>query len=136
MKKTLLLFSVIVLFQSCKIYDSKPSSVEESVLYGGKVRVKSSSNVAYKFDKLIMEENNLYGIGKKNKNKSKAEFNKNIINENADDNYVKILLTEELANEIHLHNKGKSTAVLGLGIGLGVLYIATGLAVLILIAAL
>lgn len=138
MKKHLpLLLFFIILFQSCKIYDSKSSTKEDALLFGGKVKVKSVSNTSYKFEKLILENDTLYGVGKKLNSKSKIEYNKNIINKNPNDKYVKIQLTDSLINEIHQFNKGKTNAlkVVGFGaIGLYVLALLAGVAAIILLA--
>ena len=135
--KIALLLVFVILFQGCKIYDSKSSTKEDALLFSGKVKVKSVSNTSYIFDKLIMEEDNLYGIGKKLKAKSKTEYNNNIVNKNPTDTYVKILLTDSLVNEIHLFNKGKTNTLKAVGfgaIGLYVLTILAGLAALLLLA--
>lgn len=134
----LLLFTILWL-QSCKIYDSKPTTKEDALLFGGKVRVKSDSNSNYKFEKLIVEDNQLYGIGKRVSKKSKLSYTNNIVNENKNDTNVKILLTDNLINEIHLYNKGKSSTlnVIGIGaLGLLVLAMVTGLALVILLSGL
>ena len=130
MKKILLLLLLCtVLFQSCKIYDSKSSTKEDALLFAGKVKVKSDSNANYKFDKLIVEKDSLYGIGKRLSAKSKLLYNKNIVNENPTDKYVKILLTDNLIDEIHLFSKGKTSALNILGFGAVGLYILAGLVV-------
>ena len=138
MKKHLpLLLFFIILFQSCKIYDSKSSTKEDALLFGGKVKVKSVSNTSYKFEKLILENDTLYGVGKKLNSKSKIEYNKNIVNKNPSDKYVNIQLTDSLINEIHQFNKGKTNAlkVVGFGaIGLYVVVLLAGLAAIIIIA--
>jgi len=133
--KLLLLLLFTTLIHSCKIYDSKSSSKEEALLFSGKVKVKSISNTSYKFDRLIMENDSLFGIGKKLKAISKTEFNNNIVNKNPTDRYVKIMLTDSLTNEIHLFNKGKTNAVKTLGFSAVGLYVLAGLTALILLFA-
>ena len=128
-----LLLVFILLFQGCKIYDSKSATKEDALLFSGKVKVKSVSNTSYKFEKLIMEDDSLYGIGKKLKAKSKNEFNENIVNKNPNDKYVKILLTDSLAHEIHLYNKGKTNALKAVGFGSLALYLLVGLTALTLL---
>lgn len=128
MKKLSLLILCMVLFQSCKIYDSKSSTKEDALLFAGKVKVKSVSNTSYKFDKIIVEEDNLFGIGKRLSAKSKLSYNNNIVNENPTDKYVKILLTDNLVNEIHLFNKGKTNTMKAVGFG------AIGVYILILLS--
>ena len=133
--KSTLLLILIILFQGCKIYDSKSTTKEDALLFSGKVKVKSVSNTSYKFEKLIMEDESLYGIGKKLKAQSKGEFNDNIVNKNPNDKYVKILLTDSLVNEIHLYNKGKTNALKIVGFGAIGLYLLLGLVALTLLFA-
>lgn len=81
----------------------------------------------------------MYGIGKRVSKKSKLSYTNNIVNENKNDTNVKILLTDNLINEIHLYNKGKSSTlnVIGIGaLGLLVLAMVTGLALVILLSGL
>lgn len=129
MKKVLPLLLVIFLFQSCKIYDSRLVSKESALLYGGKVKVKSTQKTSYKFDKLIEEENQLYGVGKRQSGKSKLLYTKNIVNQNKNDKYVKILLTDDLVNEIHVFSKIKSDIVKDVGWGVGITIIVVALSV-------
>ncbi len=118
MKKLLpLLLTCVILFQSCRIYNSRTSTKEDAILSENKVRVKSTTKASYNFEKLIEEDNQLYGIAKRQSNKSKQVYNDNIVNENKLDKNVKILLTDDLVNEIHLYSKGKSSAVGILGLG-------------------
>lgn len=124
-----------MLFQSCKIYDSKSSTKEDAIIFGGKVRVKSDTKSSYKFEKLIIEGDSLFGIGKRQLSKSKIVYNNNIVNKNATDKNVKILLTDDLVNEIHLYNKGKSNALKIIGIGAIALYVLLGFAALLLLLA-
>lgn len=137
MKKiTTILLLCFILFQSCKIYDSRSTTKEDALLFAGRVKVKSVSNSNYKFEKLIEEGNQLYGIGKRVSSKSKQEYLEKIVNQNQSDKNVKILLTDDLVNEIHLYNKGKSSALKIVGIGVITLYIVAGLAAVILLVAL
>lgn len=135
-KTTTILLLCFILFQSCKIYDSRSTTKEDALLFAGRVKVKSVSNSNYKFEKLIEEGNQLYGIGKRVTSKSKQQYLEKIVNQNPLDKNVKILLTDDLVNEIHLYNKGKSSALKIVGIGVITLYIVAGLAAVILLVAL
>jgi len=131
MKKSITFLMIFALpFQSCKVYDSKTASKQDALLSEGKVKVKSTTKETYKFEKLIEEKNQLYGLAKRQSSKSKQVYNDNIVNDNKLDKNVKILLTDDLVNEIHLYNKGKSKA---LGTTLGVLGI--GYVVVLIIGA-
>ena len=68
--------------------------------------------------------------------KSKQEYLEKIVNQNPSDKNVKILLTEDLVNEIHLYNKGKSSALKIVGIGVITVYVIAGLAAVLLLVAL
>ena len=85
---------------------------------------------------MIEEENQLYGIAKKQSHKSKKVYNDNIVNENELDKYVKILLTDDLVNEIHLYSKGKTNAVGILGLGYITLLLLSAAAGVLIVAAL
>jgi len=118
MKRILpMLLVCTVLFQSCKVYNSSTATKEDALLSGGKVKVISTSNSSYKFDKLVEEDDQLYGFGKRLTSQSKQEYNKNIVHKSSTTEYVKIHLTEDLINEIHLYSKGKSGALKILGYG-------------------
>ena len=136
MKKSLpFILTFVILFQSCRIYNSKTSTKEDAILSENKVKVKSTTNVSYRFEKLFEEETQLYGIAKRQSSKSKQVYNDNIVNENKLDKNVKILLTDDLVNEIHLYSKGKSNVVGILGIGyIGVLLIVGAGAILFVAA--
>jgi len=137
MKKSLpFILTIVILFQSCGIYNSRTSTKEDAILSENRVKVKSTTNARYRFLKLIEEENQLYGIAKRQSSKSKQVYNDNIVNENKLDKNVKILLTDDLINEIHLYSKGKTTAVRALGIGYTAVLIIGGLAMLVVIVAL
>ena len=135
-KTTTILLLCFILFHSCKIYDAKTATKEDALLFAGRVKVKSVSNSNYKFEKLIEEGNQLYGIGKRVTSKSKQEYLEKIVNQNPLDKNVNILLTKDLVNEIHLYNKGKSSALKIVGIGVITVYVLAGLAAVMLLVAL
>lgn len=136
MKKLLpVLFVLTFLFQSCKIYNSRTSTKEDAILSENRVRVKSTTNSSYKFEKLILEGDQLYGIGMKQSSKSKSAYNDNIVNVNKSDKNVKIRLTDDLVNEIHLYSKGKSTALKVFGIGATAVYVVAAAVVVVLLSA-
>ena len=137
MKKTLpFLLTFIVLLQSCAIYNSRTSTKEDAILSENKVKVKSTTNVSYRFKKLIEEDNQLYGIAKRQSSKSKQVYNDNIVNENKLDKNVKILLTDNLIDEIHLYSKGKTTAAGILGVGYITALVIVGVSIVVVLVAL
>ena len=137
MKKTLPLFlTFIILLQSCGIYNSRTSTKEDAILSENKVKVKSNTNASYRFEKIFEEENQLYGIAKRQSSKSKQVYNDNIVNENKLDKNVKILLTDDLINEIHLYSKGKTNGLRILGVGYVTALVVVGLAIVVVLSGL
>jgi hypothetical protein len=133
-KQFAILLSVLIFFQNCSIYRVKEATIDEATTFPGKVKIITTSNESYKFERLIKEDGKLYGIAKKNSKPVKKLIEK-VLPDSADDKFVKINITDNFIDKIHLKNKTLST---GLGI-IGVLYIvaivASGLALLLVIGA-
>jgi len=115
------------------VYDSRTTTKEDAVMMAGKVKVISKSNASYKFDKLVQEDDQLYGMGKRISGKSKEEYNKNIVHSSSTMEYVKINLTEDLINEIHLYSKGKTSTLKILGFGAAGIIVVSALTVGVLL---
>lgn len=125
-----IVLSVIFLLQSCKTYQSKSSTVEDAILSQKQVKVKTSENKSYQFKNVQLEDDQLIGIAKR-KSKTAKELVTQIITENPNSKFVKILLPDNFVNEIHLgNNTGK---ILGWGIGGIVGILAGGLLLLVII---
>lgn len=84
--------SSIILFQSCRVYNRYPVSIDDAVKSEKRVKIKTTGNRTLKFTKLISEDGNYYGI-KSNKNSGQ---------------YVKTLLIKEELQNIRLQNKALS----------------------------
>lgn len=128
------LITILILFQNCSIYRAKEATIDEATTFPGKVKIKTTSNESYKFERLIKEDMKIYGVAKKNSKPAKKLMD-NIALNSADSKYVKINLSDNFIEEIHLKNKTLST---GLGV-LGVLYLvalaASALAILLVLGA-
>ena len=96
----------------------------------GVVPQEINLNVFDEVENIVVNQAGFYGIGKRLSGKSKIVFTKNIVNKNPSDKYVKILLTDNLVNEIHLFNKGKTNTLKAVGFGVVGLYVLAVLATL------
>lgn len=131
-KLIFLILSVTFLLQSCKTYQSKSSTVEDAILSQKRVKVKTSENKSYKFESVQKEDDQLIGVAKR-KSKTAQELVTQIITENPNSKFVKILLPDNFINEIRLgNNTGK---IVGWGIGGIVGSITAGLLILVLLFA-
>ncbi len=110
-----LLICSLLLFQNCRVYNSKSVTIDDAAQYPGRVKIKTASNNTYKLENIKSEEGNYYGIVKKN-SKAAKDLLEHIINKNPTNKYVQILLTEDLTKDIHIQSKGKSTALSVIGI--------------------
>lgn len=128
------LLTILVLFQNCSIYRAKESAIDEATSFPGKVKIKTSTNEAYKFERLMQEDGKIYGVAKKN-SKAVKKLKDNVVPESLDNKFIKVNLPDNFIESIHLKNKALST---GLGV-LGVLYIvalaAAGLYILLVLGA-
>ena len=118
LKLIALLLSVFVMLQSCSVYQSYPTPVDEAINSSKKVKVKLSNDEAYKFNRLAKdEEGQLYGIAPKNSNTSKSLSNQ-IAEIGSHNQLVKILLENDQLKGIYLEDavKKKSTIKVVIGI--------------------
>jgi len=83
------LLSLVLFFQSCRVYHKDSVSIEKAVQSQKRVKIKTTKNKTLKYTSIIYENGNLYGI-RSNKNSGR---------------YQKILLNEEQIKTIRLHNK-------------------------------
>ena len=57
-----LFFIIILLFQGCIVYKSKPVTLEEAVEANTQVKIKTKNNKTIKFKKITFEEGSFYGV--------------------------------------------------------------------------
>lgn len=100
----------LIVLPSCSVYYSETSSMDEALSASHKVQIKTPEKDIYKFKKIIQEEDQVYGITKRNSFTAK-DLNSQIIWKKSDEKEVSILLTDEQTSYIHLKNKSASTLV-------------------------
>ena len=105
-----LLLAFTIFLQSCSIYRAQTASVDEALQFNQKIKLVINSDDTYKFEKLLKENEHIYGISQKDSRTAKY-LHKQIVEENENQKYVKILLTKDQLNKIHLLNKGLTIAV-------------------------
>ncbi len=70
MKKISFLLVLLILFQSCSIYHA-PTSAEKAVAADKKVKIVTTDNKKYKFNRLEQKDDGLFGIVKRNSSTAK-----------------------------------------------------------------
>lgn len=91
LKSLVLLFTILIFFQSCVVYEKSSVSLEWAAKQERKAKVKTNNNQTYKFKRIQSENEHFYGI---------KETNGDII---------KIPLEADKLNKIQLQNKSTST---------------------------
>lgn len=104
-------FSILMLLQSCVAYYKAPVSVEEAIATHDKVKIRTIDNEQYKFNSLIREDGELYGIKNlvEGKRDALAPYVKEIDHEKK---LVKILLPFTI-KEVYLKNQTKTDVMNG-----------------------
>jgi hypothetical protein len=105
-----LTLSTLFLLQSCSVYNGKTATVDEIILSGESVKVKCHNGDIYKFEKLVREDGEIYGIAY-DKGRTARKMSEQIVDRNLDDKLVKIVLSENTIKECHLQNKGLSDLI-------------------------
>jgi len=106
-----IVLSALLLLQSCKVYHKNTSTVDEVVLSQNRVLVKYNHiNKIYHFERIERENDILYGITTRNSPTAKKLFDQ-VVEENMNGKYVKIILPEKNIEEYRLQNKTASTIV-------------------------
>lgn len=106
--KLITLILSVLLFQSCKVYKSKPITSDEAVEFQRNVKIKTTTNETYKFESLQKEDGKLYGIAKSNSRTAKKLKDK-IVKTNSNSKFVKILLPDNFVDKIYYQDKTMST---------------------------
>ena len=89
--------TMLIILQSCRVYHSKPVTLEEASKSQKRVKVKTNDNKTLKFNKVVFEDGQFYGV------KGKG------------DNVSKTVLNMEDLQQVRLHNKSLST-ILGIAV--------------------
>lgn len=103
--------SALMLLQSCVVYNKIPVSVDEAIATKKRVKVYTTENETYEFNKLVKEEGILYGIknihGSNKEIESRLELAQYVKKIDQDNGLVKILLPFEI-KEVYTKNRIKS----------------------------
>ena len=102
--------SFLILLQSCSVYHSSPSTIDEAIKSTDKVKIVSPEQNIYKFNRLVKIDSLIYGYAK-NKSLAAKELSGQIILKDADGKYAKIQLYDRNIASVHLKNHTASTLV-------------------------
>lgn len=124
------LLSIVLVFQSCKVYHSETATIEDASRFTDNIKVVSATNEIYKFESLQKEEGEIYAIVDEN-SKTAKKLSNQIVEMKHPKGLVKIHLLEENIKEIYLQNRtmsvvGNVTIVIGSLLGLILLIYAIG----------
>jgi len=112
--------SSLMLMQSCKVYHSKPVTVDEAIISSNNIKAKTFGDVTYEFKELIRDNDQLYGLTNRNSSTAKIFFHQIVEEDNSRKKLVKITLLENTIKSYHLQNKTLS-ALLGFGFPLALI---------------
>ncbi len=107
LKLIALLLSVAVMLQSCNIYKSRVSTIEEAVESKRRVKIKSETHPTYKFKQLISDGEKLYGVAH-DKTRTAKILKDQIVSTANNPTYVQIMLSNSQIGEIHELNRPMS----------------------------
>lgn len=71
------LLSLLILFQSCRVYQHRSVSLKTAYDKGRRVKIKTKGDQIYKFDRIVFENESFYGVKKKRKKLLKTLLNPN-----------------------------------------------------------
>jgi len=108
LKKTTMVFAALILIQSCTVYKSANSTLDEAVKSETKVKVETNNNQTLKYKRIRLEDGKYYGV-----KEIKGEI-------------VKTMLDEKYINKVRLKDKTMSTI---LTVAIPVVIIASVLAI-------
>jgi len=104
-----LLFTLLILFQSCRVYHKKSVTLDQAVIEQKRVKIKTVDNKTLKFKKIIHESGEYYGI-------KPSTFM---------DTIYKIPLDQNKLQNIRMHNKTLSI-IYGAGLSVVLIIIIGG----------
>jgi len=128
LKSTIVLFIIFIgtSTQSCKVYSNDATPELEAVASAKKVKVRTIDGISYKFNKLVIEEDNLVGLTKPKSNAAKYLPSETFVDEKGK-TMEKVSLDRETIKAINEYDEKKSkkrTVWLAVGIALGIVAIA------------
>ena len=98
---------ITISIQSCKIYDTGAAPELEAVASAKKVEVITVDGKTYKFEKLIVEDEQLVGISKPNSKAAKYLPSEKFVDSNGH-KMEKVSIDRATVKEINLYDKKKS----------------------------
>lgn len=136
LKSTIAFFIIFIATstQSCKVYSNDPTPELEAVASAKKVKVRTIDGKTYKFNKLVIDEDNLVGLTKPKSMEAKYLPSETFVDSEGH-TMEKVSIDRETIKEINEFDKEKSrkkTIWLVVGITLGVVLLgaATGFVIL------
>lgn len=99
--------AILFLFNCCKTYQKQPITISEAIYSNQKVKIKTSDNKQYTFCKLILNNEQLYGITKIN-SRSAKKLDSYIVNCSVDGKIAKIKLQQNKIFAVYPFNKKKA----------------------------
>ena len=119
------ILTFLILLQSCTVYHKYTSSVDEAVATNNKVRIDIQNDDPYKFKNIKFFEDEYYGLARIKSDAYKRLTGRKKMDSDSQ-NFRYVQLYENELGEIHLKNKGASTALT-----IGIPVVALGIVVLI-----
>jgi hypothetical protein len=102
--KLIILLLSVLLFQSCKVHQTKSITSDEAIEFQRNVKVKTTTNETYTFESLQKEDGKLYGIAKSNSRAAKKLKDK-VIKSDSNNKFVKVILPDDFIAEIYPQDK-------------------------------
>lgn len=122
--------------QSCKVYDTNAVPELEAVASAKKVKVITADGETYKFEKLVVDEEQLVGISKPKSKAAKYLPSEKFVDSNGHTK-EKVYIDRETIKEIKVYDKKKSkkrTIWLVVGITLGIVLVVGSLAAVVIVS--
>jgi hypothetical protein len=104
------ILSFLILLQSCTVYHKYTSSVDEAIATNDRVRIDIQNDDSYRFKNIKFFEDEYYGLAKTNSDTYKRLTDRKKL-DFEEDKFKYVQLYDEELGEIHLKNKGASTAL-------------------------
>jgi hypothetical protein len=102
--KLIILLLLVLLFQSCKVHQTKSITSDEAIEFQRNVKIKTTTNETYTFESLQKEDGKLYGIAKSNSRTAKKLKDK-VIKSDSKNKFVKVILPDDFIAEIYSQDK-------------------------------
>jgi hypothetical protein len=136
LKSTIAFFIIFIATstQSCKVYDKDAVPELEAVASAKKVKVITTNGKTYKFNKLVIDEDNLVGLTKPKSKEAKYLPSETFVDAEGR-TMEKVSIDRETIKEINVFDKKKSKnktiwLVAGLTVGIILFGAATGFVIL------